>query len=173
MIKKTLSLILIVSMVLLSGCFVDSNFERIQRINQQEQPLYPYWPIKVFFDEQVYTVVILRNFTVEKAVEYTPDRSVCYTKGLKPVSNIEIKPYLGHTLDQVEDDLGKYHVNIGSGHFMPSYLTKDGYLIIFTVDWQTNIVEHSAKMDLFTGEAIEWYFFNGPESGSPYSEFSS
>ena len=41
---------------------------------------------------------------------------------------------------------------------MPSYLTEDGCLIVFSINRDTNIVERAGKLDLFTGESVEWYF---------------
>ena len=70
------------------------------------------------------------------------------------------KNAIGNALNDVENAFGEYHVDIGSGGFMPSYVTDDGYLITFSVDRDTNVVEHVGKTDLFSGESVEWYFLH-------------
>ena len=150
-----------ISILLIAGCSVDTNTERFQEINEQEQPLYNAYPIKVFYDEQVYTIVILKNDNVIKGVQYSTNRIPCNTVGLDLISHGEISSYLGITIDDVEADLGKYHIDIGSGGFLPSYLTEDGYLLVFSVNRSTKVVERVGTIDLFTGESVEWFPFTG------------
>ena len=150
-----------ISILLIAGCSVDTNTERFQEINEQEQPLYNAYPIKVFYDEQVYTIVILKNDNVIKGVQYSANRIPCNTVGLDLISHGEISSYLGITIDDVEADLGEYHIDIGSGGFLPSYLTEDGYLLVFSVNRSTKVVERVGTIDLFTGESVEWFPFTG------------
>jgi len=156
--RRSLLYVLIAVLLILSGCSSDEKIENLRQLYEQEQPIYNAYPIEVFFDEQVYTVVILDNESVVKGAEFSVDRVARYTVELDLISINEINLYLGDTFRNVEVDFGKYHVDIGSGGFMPSYLTEDGYLIVFSINRDTNIVEHVGKLDLFTGESIEWYF---------------
>lgn len=158
--RRTIGIVLIL-LLLFSGCVGNTNLETLKQVYAQEQPVYSAYPMMTYSGDYVYTVVILSNSKVIKGVEFSADRIPNYTVDMKLIQLEDIQIYLGNALNDVENALGEYHVDIGSGGFMPSYVTDDGYLITFSVDQDTNVVEHVGKTDLFSGESVEWYFLHG------------
>ena len=158
MLRKSVCVVVLWCILLLPGCSAKAQLEKFQTIHEQEQPVYNAYPVKVFCVDQIYAVVILSNDNVAKGAEFSIDRSALTTMGIDLISIDNIRNYLGMTLDNVVSDFGRYHVDVGSGGFMPSYLTTDGFMIVFSVNRDSQAVERVAKMDLFTGESIEWYY---------------
>ena len=61
--------------------------------------------------------------------------------------------YKDLSFEKIQNEWGEMHINIGSGLYIPSYITDDGYLVSFWVE-QSTIVD-ICKSDIFTGEVIE------------------
>lgn len=116
------------------------------------------YPVNTYLSDKDYCVAIFENGEPIKCVVFSNTRQPIRSIGIIPVTNSELQRYLGQSLTEIENELGAYHVDIGSGGFMPSYLTEDGCLIVFSINRDTNIVERAGKLDLFTGESVEWYF---------------
>lgn len=123
--------------------------------------MYSLYPIKVYLDDDDYSVVISEDARALKCVEFSADRQVKRTIGIEPVVIQDMQNYLGKTLTDVENEFGVYHLDFGSGFFIPSYITADGYLICFTIAHKHDTICHVGKTDLFTGESVEWYFADG------------
>lgn len=149
--KKVLCIVLAILLLCLSGC----SGSAYRSMADSEQPVYTIYPIYMYRQNGMYAVVVSGNRTVEKAVTYSENREAdqIYRLELAEVENIQ--EYLGLRLEEVEALLGEYHVDMGSGFFIPSYLTVDGYLVSFTVS--DHVVTRVGKTDLLTGEAVEWY----------------
>lgn len=152
--KKIRSIILIVmTSVVLSGCVQNQNAYK-QLVNQEE-PFLNLSPVYVYNVDDVFSVVILEDGNVEKAVQFSRNRipSNVIDVDLKLAENIE--DYLGKTYVDIEHIWGECHANIGSGMSMPSYITNDGYLVSFTII--DGIVHRVGKIDLLSGESVELY----------------
>ena len=157
--RRSIILYTLLGFLLLStGCSNSANLAHLQRIHEEYQPIYNMYPIKAYCDGQTVFVIILDNGKVVKGASFSSDRVASYTASIDLISLNDIRTYLGTVLRDIENNLGRYHVDIGSGGFMPSYLTKDGYLLILSVNRDSQIVEHVGAIDLFTGESVESYF---------------
>ena len=122
---------------------------------RSEQPLYSIFPIYAYSSDGLYSVVVIENGTVCKAVSYSQNREAEIVLNLHLVKIEDNQDLLGKSLSELEELLGEYHVDIGSGFFIPSYFTVDGYLVSFTLS--DNVISHIGKTDLLTGDPVEWY----------------
>lgn len=132
--------------------------ERLAQLTQNGQLIYNEPPIQAYLKDENYVIAITKNLKTVKGIEFSQDRQVIKMFGIEPVEIADISRYLNKTLGEIEAELGTYHIDIGSGHFMPSYITTDGYLVCFTFIHSKEKNTHVGKTDLFTREAVEWYF---------------
>lgn len=117
---------------------------------QNADPQYSIFPISVYETDKCYIIVVSADGI---GAEFSKDRQcIAYFETI-PIKSKEIHDYLNKKFSFVEESLGKYHVDVGSGFFIPSYITQDGYLICFHVD--DNYITYVQKIDLFTGEYVE------------------
>ena len=158
--KRVIILLALLVAVLLSACGGNGALEEFTRVSNEGGPVYNDFFLQVYFREGIYTVTIQENDVVVKGAQYSEDRNAVQTSGLKLIRAEDISRYLGKSLVEAELTLGRHHVDIGSGMYMPAYLTCDGYLIVFSVDMDDRQIIHVGKMDLFTGESVEWYFLD-------------
>lgn len=95
-------------------------------------------------------VLIKLGFPKFTTVQFRANRACIEDGGLTLINNESLQMFLGKELQA----LGDYHVDMGSGFFIPSYITTDGYLISFYVD-ENNIIYSAIKRDLFTNTTVE------------------
>lgn len=160
--KKRTVIVLVTTMIIIICCCCTefSEYEHLEYVSQNGQPLYNLYPIKTYLDNDNYSVVIFEDAKIVKGVEFSADRQAVDAIGIELVTISDMQNYLGKNLTDVENEFGSYHTDIGSGHFMPSYITADGYLICFTIERKHDTICHVGKTDLFTGESVEWYCVN-------------
>ena len=157
--RKKLTIIFILSFTLLLSCWIGTRFIEKGRINQilrNGKLIGTMYPINMYFSEDAYCVIVFTNGKPMKCVEFSEARQLTRTIDLEPVTIFDLQYFCGMRLSQIENELGPYHMDIGSGYFMPSYITCDGYLVSFTFMAGEERVTHIGKTDLFTGESIEW-----------------
>ena len=158
--KKRILFIVITAVIVIFG-ILGLNYVRnmqLAQFTEDGQLLYSWSPIQVYLKDGNYVIAVIENQKTVKGVEFSPDRQVLQTIGIDPVEVTDISRFLNKTLDEIEAELGPYHIDIGSGHFMPSYFTADGYFVCFTFIHSKETSRHVSKMDLFTNDSVEWYF---------------
>ena len=156
--KRLVFFLLIVTIII--ACWAGVRFVekgQIERRINNGDLLYNMYPVKVYLRNEFYCVAIFTNSKPVKGAEFSASRQCVFTDCLDLVNIPDIQCYLGKTLTDIESELGAFHVDMGSGGFMPSYLTEDGYLVIFTVNRSTKVVERVGRIDLFTSESTEWF----------------
>lgn len=86
------------------------------------------------------TLIITNNGYVQKTVDFTSDRQSENLQGFTPLKTSEIAAdyahYLGMSLEEVETELGPYHVITNDAPFWPGYITEDGHLLRFLVAYE-------------------------------------
>ena len=109
--------------------------------------------LSVFQTNNTYTIVVEENGVAQKIVEFSSDRKCRTVQGLVLMKNEDISQYLDRSLNELKEKFGEVHADIGSGFYVPAYITEDGYLIYFEVE--NDIVYEVVKRDLLTDEIIE------------------
>ena len=159
MVKKVIIAILIATMIVISFfcCIKVAEYRGLVHLTRNNKPLHNIYPLKVYLDDGNYVVVVFENGKAVKGVRFSEGRQPVNTIGLKLTTIANLEQYLGEDLNAIESQFGSYHVDIGSGFFMPSYITTDGYLICFTIEVQHGNIIHVGKTDLYSGESVEWF----------------
>ena len=91
--------------------------------------------------------------TIQRRVEFSFDRKNCHVQGLDLIENEDVGQFLNIGFNEVMETLGQPHADIGSGFYIPAYITKDAYLICF--DLENDIVVGIIKRDLLTNEIVD------------------
>ena len=117
---------------------------------QNATPKHSHFCYSVYETDEQYVVTVSDEGV---GVTYSKDRRCQNHFVIKPIKNIEMQKYLGNEFKALEKDLGKYHVDTGSGFFIPSYFTEDGYLMSFHVE--NDYITCVQTIDLFSGELIK------------------
>lgn len=121
--------------------------------NDPQAPILSLSTLSVFQTDDLYTVIIEKNEADKIVVEFTADRECHSVQSLNLVKYGELNQYLGKNLNELEAQFGKVHTDVGSGFYIPSYITEDGYLLSFVVE--DDIAAAVLKRDLLTGEITE------------------
>ena len=160
--KKFIFAILAVVLVIAIGLVVKAcwNNGQLQRLLENSEFVYESAPIAVYRKDGLYVVTVEDTQKALKGIMFSPDRQVIRTYGIEPVEISDISPYLEKTWEELENDYGTFHMDIGSGLYLPSYITTEGYLVTFSFNRSGGTNTHVGKMDLFTGDSVEWYFAN-------------
>lgn len=153
--KKSIIVILLLIFTL-SGCQINANTQTddaTAKIDTQQAPILSLSTLSVFQTDDLYTVVIEKNEADKIVVEFTADRECHSVQSLDLVKYGELNQYLGKNLNELEAQFGKVHTDVGSGFYIPSYITEDGYLLSFVVE--DDIAAAVLRRDLLTGEITE------------------
>ena len=153
---KKITVLLFVITLLLSGCTRDSEFkvgEQMSKINNKNTPYITMNALSVYKDTNNYLVIIDDNDIIQKLVEFSPDRKSIRVQGLDLIKCEDINHFLDMDIDELGKKYGQPHVDIGSGFYIPAYITDDAYLICLGLE--DDIVFEVIKRDLLTNEIVD------------------
>lgn len=153
---KKYIIVLLLMIITLSGCQKSANIQMgdsMATINNQHTLFIFLNSLSVFQTNNTYTIVVEENGVAQKIVEFSSDRKCRTVQGLVLMKNEDISQYLDRSLNELKEKFGEVHADIGSGFYVPAYITEDGYLIYFEVE--NDIVYEVVKRDLLTDEIIE------------------
>ena len=152
--KKVSAMILI--LLLMCLVFIVSQYAASRNPHRMMvEPVFTEAGISVYQTGTSYLVLTEYRGKATGMLEFTDERTLVKHEEILPPEITDIRILLGKTLEDVECEYGNYHVNTGSGFFIPSYITMDGYLVKMWIE--DGVVAHVSKIDLFSGTGTEWY----------------
>lgn len=134
-------LIIFISFFLLLGCEKNNEIsvgDSMKNVNKNDKYI-SLNSLSVFKTDNIYTVIIEQKGIVQKIVKFSYDRKSHNVQGLTLVKNKDINRYMNMSLNELKEILGEVHTDIGSGFYIPTYITEDGYLICFYLENETVI----------------------------------
>ncbi len=152
--KKIIITLLLIALTL-SGCKNNANIQigdSMTMINNQQVPFISLNCLSVYRENNVYTIVVEKNGVVQKTVEFSSDRKCRAVQGLVLLKNEDMNQYLDKSLTELKEKFGEVHADIGSGFYIPAYITENGYLIYFSME--NDIVYKVMKRDLLTNVVV-------------------
>ena len=155
-VMKRILIVLLLMILTLSGCKKNTDIQigdSMTKINNQQTLFIFLNALSVFQTDNTYTIVVEKNGVAQKIVEFSSDRKCRTAQGLVLVKNEDINQYLDMNLNELKEKFGEVHADIGSGFYVPAYITEDGYLICFEVE--NDIVYEVIKRDLLTDVIVE------------------
>lgn len=100
----------------------------------------------VIRQEEKFIVLIHDGKNILKKVEFNAGRSVLNCEQIVLKEDVEINKYFNRPFKELVKCFGEEHTDIGSGFYLPSYVTTDGYLLVFSVE--SGIISNVSKIDL-------------------------
>lgn len=85
---------------------------------------------------------------------FSSERRCRESQGIDLIDDNEsIEKYLNKPFEEIRQQLGAPHADVGSGFYIPAYLTENAYLICFVLE--SDVVCEVFKRDLIKNEIIE------------------
>ena len=134
--KKSITLLLLV-IVLLFGCVSKDEFlvgDQMSKINNKYTPYISLNSLSVYEIDNNYLVVVYDNDTAQKLVEFSSKRKCNRVQGMDLMKKDDIGQFLNMDAVKLKEKLGQPHADIGSGFYIPAYITEDAYLICFEIE---------------------------------------
>ena len=125
----------------------------VQKENKESTVPYLYLATLTGQKEQdKYVIKVSQVGEKEKYVYFSGEREILKTKRVHPLKAEDIQIHVGKRSTDVLAQYGEPHADIGSGFYIPAYITEDAYLISIQVD-SDGIISRVAKYDLlYTGD---------------------
>lgn len=129
-------------------------FIRYQEILHKEPTVW-YPSIRVFQSNNGYTAYFLEEKRIAGSMSFSKDRQLLRNWNLEAINTDDAPDFLGKSLDEIVQNYGQPHADIGSGFFYPAYVSKNAQLIVLSID--NNAVYKVAVRDLITNSLVMEY----------------
>ena len=86
-------------------------------------------------------------------VEFSSDRKCRRIQGFDLVNNSDISQFLNVDFNELTEEISQPHVDVGSGFYIPAYITEDANLVCFELE--NEIVIEVIQRDLFTNKIVD------------------
>lgn len=86
-------------------------------------------------------------------VEFSSDRKCRRIQGSDLVNNSDISQFLNVDFNELTEKIDQPHVDVGSGFYIPAYITEDANLVCFELE--NEIVIEVIQRDLFTNKIVD------------------
>ena len=152
--KKIIALLFVV-MFFFSACSSSNKFrvgESMNNINKQYTSYITINSLSVYKINDNYLIIINDGDIVQELVEFSSERKCRRTQGLDLIKNDDINEYLNIDFNKLKEKIGEPHVDIGSGFYIPAYITEDANLICFNLENER--VVQVIQRDLLTNKKV-------------------
>lgn len=100
-----------------------------------------------------YLIIVADGEIVQKLVEFSSDRKCRRIQGSDLVNNSDISQFLNVDFNELTEEIGQPHVDVGSGFYIPAYVTEDANLVCFELE--NELVIEVIQLDLFTNKIVD------------------
>ena len=159
MMKKLFTLILILGMCFMFGCSKDK-FSKIKIGESMDRARDVYSAthidlnaVKVFNDGENFVIVIEENQGISGIAVISSDRKTLHSEKITPINDENIEQFCGKSIEKIEEQYGKIHSDIGSGFYIPAYITDHATIVFFEIE--NGIVERISSKDIIANTTIE------------------
>ena len=152
--KKIIAFLFAVT-ILFSACSSSHKLtvgESISNVNKQYTSFITVNALSVYKINDDYLITIDDGDVIKKLVEFSSDRKCRRVQGLDLIKNDDINEYLNLDFNKLKEKIGEPHVDIGSGFYIPAYITEDANLICFSIENEK--VVQVIQRDLLTDKIV-------------------
>lgn len=153
---KKMIAFLFAAVILLSACSGGRQFtvgESISNINSQHAPYISINTLSAYKINENYFVTVDDGDTIQRLAEFSSDRKCRRIQGFALIKNDDIHQFLSIDFNKLTEELGQPHADVGSGLYIPAYITENAELICFVLE--NEIVVEVIRRDLLTGEIVD------------------
>lgn len=128
--------------------------ERVDGIDKRCERYFTITSLSGYKTDGGYCVVVENNGIVQGVAMFSSERRYCESQGIDLIDDSEgIEKYLNKPFEEIRQQLGAPHADVGSGFYIPAYLTEKAYLICFELE--DGIVCGIVKKDMIKNEIAE------------------
>lgn len=127
--------------------------DSIRSINKQRMPYISINVLSVYKVNENYLIIVADGEIVQKLVEFSSDRKCRRIQGFDLVNNSDISQFLNVDFNELTEEISQPHVDVGSGFYIPAYVTEDANLVCFELE--NEIVIEVIQRDLFTNKIVD------------------
>lgn len=152
--KKLIAFLVLVT-VLFAACSHSHKSEvgdSMNNINNQYTSYITLNALSVYETGKSYFITIDDGKIIQKLAEFSPDRNCLRIQGFDLIKNCHLNQFLSINFNELTEKLGQPHVDIGSGFYIPSYITEDAYLICFELE--NDVIIDIIKRDLLANQIV-------------------
>jgi len=102
--------------------------------------------VMVFKDDMNYLIVTYSGNIITGFACYSPDKELLLSEGFTPIDDEDLLDIANSTIQNVEDKYGKAPVDIGSGFYLPAYITINASIVFFHV--QDDVIKCITSIDV-------------------------
>lgn len=137
----------IVLLAALLGCSGQSSSK------EKGELLYERSGLSTYKVNENFRVCIRQNDFSVGEVEFSSNRAVVHVKSIKLIPSDSKPSFVNKSLATIEEMFGPPHVDVGSGFYIPAYITEDAYLISVYLT-EEDMVYQTVVRDLLTNEVV-------------------
>lgn len=108
---------------------------------------------KVFIDDENFILAIEEDQGISGIVFFSSDGKVLHSEKTMPIDDENIKQLCGKSVEELEKQYGKIHCDVGSGFYIPAYITNHATIVFFEIE--NGIVEGISSTDIITKETTD------------------
>ena len=127
--------------------------EPMSKISSQYTPYITINALSAYKINDSYLITINDGNIINKLVEFSVERQCHRVQGFDLIKNGDINQFVNMNFNELKEKIGQPQVDIGSGFYIPAYITEDAYLICFELE-NDNIFE-VIKRDLLTNKIVD------------------
>lgn len=142
--------------ILFTACSNSRKFEvgeSMNNINNQYTAHIAINALSVYEINENYLITIDDDGIIQKLVEFSFDGKCRRIQGFDLMKNGDIHQFLNINFNELTEKIGQPHVDVGSGFYIPAYVTEDANLICFELE--NEIVIDVIKRDLLTNKIVD------------------
>lgn len=153
--RSFLSLLLVV-VLFVSGCSMKNSDEDKSMLNNTNSPelYYQMCGLSAYRSNENYLFSIIVNGDIVGEAEFASDRRIIRVESLELIKSDNIQKFTNMSFNSVKDMVGEPHVDVGSGFYIPAYITEDAHLICLYLS-NEHMVDAVVVRDLLQNEIVE------------------
>ena len=101
--------------------------------NTHSKPYLVLCALEARINHGVYKITISPVGEKQKSIHFSAEREVLKVNGISPLTVETIQGFIGMRMDDIIAQHGSPHADIGSGLFIPAYITEDAYIVSLRV----------------------------------------
>ncbi len=152
---KKFSVFLLSVVFLFSACSNSNDFEvgkSMSKVDSKYTPCININTLSVYKIDGKYLVTINDGSIILKLVEFSSDRKCIRVRGFDLIKNRDIEYFLNMNINTLAEKIGQPHLDVGSGFYIPAYVTDAANLICLKVE--NEIIVEVIIRDLFSNNIV-------------------
>lgn len=116
------------------------------------EPIVWYPSVRVFETHNGYKVYFLEGEHIQGSLYFSKDRQLKEHWNVNAIGSENAAVFFGKSLEEITKEYGDPHADIGSGFYIPAYVSEDAHLVVLYME--NNTVYKVTVKDLITDTVV-------------------